>query len=279
MKMTRPVIRYHGSKYRIADWVISQFPGHSVYVEPFGGGASVLLRKPRAKLGEIYNDLDQSVVSIFRVLRDPEKAKRLEELLRLTPFARQELEDSYQPTGCPVEDARRAIVRAFQGFGSDSVTRGHRAGFRSRRATTGQNAWPALEWSRYPDAIAGFCERLQGVTIENRRWQEIMDQYDGRETLFYLDPPYLKTRGETAGKAGRRGYKHEIDDADHAELLEAAVECEGMVVISGYASGMYDDALKGWATRHLRSRAEQGLARQETLWIKPNSLAGQGMLF
>lgn len=35
---TRPVLRYHGGKWRIAPWIIAQFPAHRVYVEPFGGG-------------------------------------------------------------------------------------------------------------------------------------------------------------------------------------------------------------------------------------------------
>lgn len=34
----RPVLRYHGGKHRLADWIIAQFPAHQCYVEPFGGG-------------------------------------------------------------------------------------------------------------------------------------------------------------------------------------------------------------------------------------------------
>jgi len=89
---TRPVVRWHGGKWLRAPWIITHFPPHRVYVEPFGGGGSVLLRKPRA-YAEVYNDLDNEVVDLFRVLRDRELATRLIELLRLTPFARAEFED------------------------------------------------------------------------------------------------------------------------------------------------------------------------------------------
>lgn len=75
--MTRPVLRYPGGKFKLAKWVISHFPGHDFYVEPFGGAASVLMSKPRAQ-GEIYNDLDGDVVNVFRVLRDPSQAQELE---------------------------------------------------------------------------------------------------------------------------------------------------------------------------------------------------------
>lgn len=69
MKPTRPALRYYGGKWRIGQWVISHFPAHECYVEPYGGGASVLLQKARSPL-EVYNDLDGAAVNFFRVLRE-----------------------------------------------------------------------------------------------------------------------------------------------------------------------------------------------------------------
>lgn len=96
----RPLLRWHGGKFLLADWIIAHFPAHRVYVEPFGGAGSVLLRKAR-------NDLDDEAVNLFRVMRDPEHAARLISGLTLTPFARREFEVSYQPSADPVERARR----------------------------------------------------------------------------------------------------------------------------------------------------------------------------
>src|SRR3990172_7088785 len=101
---TRPALRYFGGKWRLAPWIVSHFPAHRIYVEPFGGGASVLIRKPRS-YGEIYNDIDSHVVNVFRVLRDPQTADELEQLLRLTPFARDEFVLAREPSLDPVEDA------------------------------------------------------------------------------------------------------------------------------------------------------------------------------
>src|SRR3954464_11961798 len=92
MKMKRPVLRYHGGKYLLAPWIISHFPQHKVYTEVFGGGGSVLMQKPRS-YGEVYNDVWDTVVNVFKVLRDPVKAAELERLIRLTPFSRTEFEN------------------------------------------------------------------------------------------------------------------------------------------------------------------------------------------
>ena len=86
---TLPEKRYHGGKWRLAPWIIEHFPPHRVYVEPFGGAASVLLRKPRS-YAEVYNDRWSDVVNVFRVLRDPVRAAALKRLIALTPFARDE---------------------------------------------------------------------------------------------------------------------------------------------------------------------------------------------
>src|SRR5690606_19105648 len=117
----RPVLRWHGGKWLLAPWIIEHFPAHRVYVEPFGGAGSVLMRKPRT-YAEIWNDLDGEVVNIFRVLRSPD-ANRLVDALRLTPFSRQEFTGAYEPSSDPVERARRLVIRSFMGFGSNGHNR------------------------------------------------------------------------------------------------------------------------------------------------------------
>jgi hypothetical protein len=80
----RSALRYFGGKWAIAPWIISHMPSHRIYVEPFGGAASVLLRKPRSKI-EVYNDADDEIVGIFRVIQDPLQCRALMRLLRRTP--------------------------------------------------------------------------------------------------------------------------------------------------------------------------------------------------
>jgi DNA adenine methylase len=134
-----------------------------VYVEPFGGAASVLLRKERA-YAEVYNDLDDDVVNLFRVLQNPEQGGALVRLLELTPFARTEFELGWDETDDHVEKARRLIIRAFMGFGSNAHSdkgRGHKTtGFRANSSRSGTT--PAHDWESYPAALPAVIERFRG---------------------------------------------------------------------------------------------------------------------
>jgi DNA adenine methylase len=267
----RPVLRWHGGKWKLAPWIVSHFPPHRCYVEPFGGAASVLLRKPRA-YAEVYNDLDDWVVSLFRVLRDETKAVRLLELLRLTPFARTEFEEGRNLEPAPglddVEAARRLIIRSFMGFGSNAHN-GRSAGFRANSNRSGTT--PAQDWANYPDALPALIERLRGVVIENRDAIAVMAAHDGPEVLHYVDPPYLPETRSPANKYDLkyRRYRHEMAPADHARLLDYLRTVEGIVVLSGYASEMYDAALHDWKRVEMAAFADGARARVEVAWLNP----------
>lgn len=268
---TRPVLRWHGGKWRLAPWIIKHFPAHRVYVEPFGGAASVLMRKTRA-YAEVYNDLDDQVVGLFAVLRDPVASGRLEQLIRDTPFARTEFETAWAMAGEPVEDARRLIIRSMMGFGSHAhsdLRHGHKTtGFRANSNRSGTT--PALDWLNYPDAIAGFRERLRGVVIERRDAPVVMSAHDGPETLHFVDPPYLpETRGLGNKYDPKHQYRHELTRDDHLTLLAFLTGLSGMVVLCGYASPLYDEALDGWRRVEIDTFADGARPRTEVLWINP----------
>ena len=108
----RPALRWFGGKWRLGPWIVQHLPPHAAYCEPYGGAASVLLRKPPARL-ETWNDLHGRLVSFFRVLR--ERPDELVRLLALTPYARQEYEQAREVAADPLEDARRFYILAAQG--------------------------------------------------------------------------------------------------------------------------------------------------------------------
>jgi DNA adenine methylase len=268
MKPERPILRYHGGKWLLAPWIISHFPAHKVYVESFGGAASVLLQKKRS-YAEVYNDLDGEVVSLFRMVR--ERGEELKRLLELTPFARADYLEAWDPSADPLEQARRTIIRSFMGFGSAAVTKMRapthpgrgglpQTGFRANSNRSGTT--PAHDWKNYPDCLAAIIDRLRGVVIENRPALEVIQQHDAPHTLHYVDPPYVLSTRDAGGD-----YRHEMTDDDHGALADVLKSVVGMVVLSGYPSALYDGLYAGWERVQRAAHGDGAVDRTEVLWI------------
>jgi len=272
MKIKRPPLRYHGGKFRMAKHIIPLFPDHQTYVEPFGGGGSILLLKPRSK-NEIYNDLDDEIVNVFQILRDEEAAARLIKLLRMTPFSRAEMLLAWEECEDPVEKARRTITRSQMGFGSAGATKA-RTGFRGLDNAESSFSSPAKQWDELPNHLDAITKRLKGTVLENTDASHLIDRTDGPNTLFYLDPPYMMDT-RSSMKGGLKYYRHEMTDRDHEQLLEKVLTLKGKVVISGYASVLYQDMLKEFTKHTFESRASSKkgtVMREECVWISPNAL-------
>ncbi len=268
-KLTRPILRYHGGKFRLAPRIIELFPTHRTYVEPFGGGAGVLLQKPRVPR-EIYNDLDGEIVNVFRVMRD--QPDQLIRAIALTPYARAEHELSFDASTDPIEQARRTIARSFMSYGTTftrrNVTDGRlqRTGFRAMRrdATT-----TAMDWAGLPGAFRVIADRLQGVLIEHRDACKVMVDHDSAETLFFVDPPYVhSTRVGTVSRS-HLGYAFELSDDEHRRIAETIHRLKGSVIISGYASDLYDRELyRDWRRFEFNAHACNSGQRTEVVWAR-----------
>lgn len=269
-------IAYFGGKSRWADEIAGLFPPHRVYVEPFAGSAAVLFAKRRST-HEIINDLDDGLVCFLRVLRDRPDA--LERVCRLTPYSRSEFEAcmAWSPLDASdafaeldrsgddyVEKARRWWVRSSQSFA--------RTGARStgwsvsivRGANNARSVWNRIE------RFALAAERIGGVTIERRDALEVIDRYDDRDGVIYLDPPYVgSTRTSFAG--GRRpggDYIHEFaTEEQHRALAAAARSARSTVFLSGYPSSLYDELYDGWhrLDRRMIRHASNGRGRTATV--------------
>lgn len=264
----RPILRYHGGKWKLAEWIIKHFGQHRVYVEPFGGAGSVLLLKPRS-YGEVYNDLDGEVVNLFKVVRDQGEALR--RVLELTPFSRGEYRGSFKRSDKPVEQARRTVIRSMMGFGSNALCRSIQSGFRSNSNQSGTT--PAHDWANYPDVLVQIIQRLRGVVIENKEALEVCFQHDSDETLHYCDPPYVHST-RSARMHGHHGYNFEMTEAQHRQMAEGLAELEGSVIVSGYDSELYAEAFSGWHREKVKALADGALERTEFLWLNKRAQEG-----
>lgn len=273
---SRPALRYFGGKWRLAPWLISQFPAHECYVEPYGGGASVLLQKPPAAI-ETYNDIWREVVTFFRVLR--ERPADLIAAIEMTPFSRVELDEALetQPGDelTDLERARRFYVCSWQARG------GPRAAWRSgwRYERTDSRGKRALDDFNQTDHLWAVVTRLKHVQIECDDALRVIDRFDTPDTLFYCDPPYVHS---TRGKWGDRAYHGEMSDGDHRRLAEILHRIQGMALISGYPSALYDELYADWARSETQARtggiANGAVLATEMLWISPRAAAGHAQM-
>lgn len=102
--------------------------------------------------------------------------------------------------------------------------------------------------------------RLKGVQIENQPALDLIRKFNHDNVLIYADPPYLlNTRG---GKQ----YRHEMNEQDHVQLLDALKQHKGAVILSGYPSDLYDRELTAWSRIERKSYNQNADQRTEVLW-------------
>ena len=262
--ISRSALRYYGGKWRLAPWVISHFPPHGCYVEPFCGAASVALRKAPAELQVIY-DLDGEVVNFFRILR--ERTGVLIYAILATPYSRAEYEDAWETCEDPLERARRYYVRAWQGWGGGKGTKS--GGWRFQTANN-RGKSVVSDWNQV-EHLPAIAQRLKQFFIEQDDALAVISRYDKPGTLFYVDPPYLpETRTE---RWATGAYQCEIDESYHARLLSVLNGLQGMAIVSGYPSDLYDEKLAGWLRVEKRATTTNSeKVGTEVLWISPRAI-------
>lgn len=252
------VVKYPGSKWRIAKWIIERFPPHHSYLEPFFGSGAVLFTKQRSNI-ETVNDLDGEVVNFFEWVRnDPEK---LGAAIYYTPYAREVYDKAWADQYTETDSFKKAVnfsARMMMGHGFR--TTGEKVGWKND-VQGREAAYAATYWCKMPEVIREAAERLRGVQIENRPAVDLIRRFNFPNVLIYADPPYLLST-----RHGKQ-YRHEMTEADHAELLDVLKAHRGPVLLSGYDSPLYNSALKDWRREEIEVLAQTSTVRKEVLWI------------
>ena len=224
----------------------------------------MLLQKPRSPL-ETYNDLDGKVVNFFRVLRD--RPDELIRKIRLTPWARAEYELSLEACEGEVERARRFYVLSSMSINGSTDS-----------AKSNWQHW--RDWidshHKSPEMQMGDIEnvycvayRLQHVQIEQCDYTDIVQTYDHINSLVYFDPPYV-----TETRAQSKRYALEWTDVQHTETAALLHQCQGYVVVSGYACDLYAELYEahGWKRVDKEAQTNSGGKRIESLWLSPRTV-------
>ena len=259
----RPPVKWYGGKRYLASRIIEKFPPHRVYLEPFGGGASVLLNKPPVEV-ETYNDLDKRITRLFRVLR--EQGQAFVEQAKFVLYSQIEFEDAedYPSGATDLQMALCDFIRWRQSFGGKGQSWSYTTG-RARGGMAGDvNAW----WTAI-EMLPQIIERLRRVQIICQPATEAIERFDHKEGLIYCDPPYVhgsRSNGSTDV------YGVEMSDADHRQLAATLRACDAKVVLSGYPSPLYNELYAGWRVESfdIANHAAGGKSKAretECLWL------------
>jgi len=249
------LIKYPGGKGRLWRWIVQHLPKSDVYCEPFGGAAHVLMNKEPSPL-EIYNDIDDNLVNLFRVVADPKLFRKFLRRVQPLPYARSlyiYCAQTLREQTDPIERAWRFYVLMNQsmsgrhGWGYDIRYVGHTASSRT--------------WANHVDRLPEIHARLRCVQIDHLDWQACLERYDQPGIVWYLDPPY-----PLEARSGHTIYSHEMSADDHAELVDRIIQLKGMVAISTYPNPIYAKLKKaGWKEVH----------RNTWCWMSLTSIAKQ----
>lgn len=211
--------------------ILEALPPHTRYIEPFGGGASILIAKEQSEV-EVYNDVNRGIVNFFRVIADVDYFAKFLARVSMFPCSR-ELYEEYLRTWSgvhdPVEQAVRwyyVIQQSFSAIFGNSWGTSVNSSNRGMSTTTSR-------WRASFENLPKVHDRIQKVQIECADWRDVLSRYSGPGWLAYCDPPYV------AGSRKAGGYEHELRNEDHEELIECLMRYEGAVVLSGYDNDIY----------------------------------------
>jgi DNA adenine methylase len=270
---TKILGRYRGGKEKLAEKIVALFPKNATtYVEPFGGGASVLLHTAGMFRQRVYNDINDDIVTMWRVIRD--QPEELAALIWATPYSRAEMQSCYPPSDAStdLERARRMITL---GNLSMAPTRCN------PRSTFVTSPHGVPVWLNMPDTIINTARLFRDVVIESTSWESLLPRFDLSETVWYFDPPYV-----LGTRVGKKEYHTELTDLDHFKFLKMASTLYGSVFISGYDNDLYKSLIGTWnQVRWQTHTMGQGIGktsagkRTEVLWYRysPSVLIQQSM--
>ena len=247
------VLKYAGGKSRIAPWIISLFPPHNNYCEPFFGSGAVFFNKAPVRI-ETINDINSEITELFRVIR--EHTEELCRAIAFTPFSREEYMIAYEKADDPIERARRTLTRYHQSFSPAARSKNS-----WRNVTCSSGPFVTKAWNELPELVIEAAKRLKHAQIENCDALELIKRFDNSDALIYIDPPYPLAIRE------KNLYQYEMTDEQHIELLHVVKRSKAKIALSSYDNELYNRELEGWACAEKKCVIQIGQIRTEKLYM------------
>ena len=261
-KKIRPILKTHGGKFYLKDFILEQFPSNYQslsYFEPFVGGGSIFLNKDKSN-HEMINDIDSKTYYVWRALRY-HPTVLIEELNNIK-YTEMVFEYYINTLSFPtlVQEAIREIV--LRRFSRGGMKKNFAWSERLRGGRPGdENSWLTIL-----NQLPIIVKRCEKVRVFNQPAIKILEAYNHPDYLFYNDPPYLQST-----RSAKNVYNHEMLEKDHEEFLDVVTTHKAKHLISGYNSDLYGRRLKSWnkVEKSVTNNSGQNNKKQkrvEVLW-------------
>jgi DNA adenine methylase len=226
----RPLIGYYGGKQRIASWICQYIPKHTVYVEPFVGGAAVFFKKPKPKVTntysyrEILNDKIDALMTLYEIASNEETSSEFYRTLSLIPYSRaihdkvKTLDRNGYKNCSKLDIAVAFYINANMSFGA-KINSGWKINVFSE-------VNPSTLNKKFKD-LPKTLNRLRDVYLEKDNAINVIKRWDSPQTFFYCDPPYIG-----ADQGHYSGYTKE----DFEELINTLKNIKGSFLLSHYST-------------------------------------------
>jgi len=251
-------IEYFGGKNGMSKHIIEQFPDketYNMYIEPFGGSYAVGLHMTYIPSIEIYNDLENNVYSLYKVLQDKDLFKEFQFLCELSPYddaLRCEFKEKLKT------DTLSILERAYMFFYVSRTSFNGTGGFSISTLVRKKMSKSIRNYLSVIERLDDLHERLSNVMVCNMDGIELIKRHrDNEKALIYSDPPYVQCT-RTSGQK----YNIEMNDDLHDKFIDVCIGAKCKMLISGYDNEKYDILLdNGYTKVNFEHRN-----RVETLW-------------
>ena len=228
-------IRYFGGKGLMFKNIIKYFPSkdsYNTYIEPFGGSFSLALKIDQPAEIEIYNDLEQNVYSLYKVLSDKVLFKQFKEKCDLCYYS-EDLRKEYKKL--LLNDNLSILDRSFYFFYVNRTSHNGVGGLSLNMIIRRKMSKSVSDFLSSIDRLPELHQRLSNVIILNRDGIELIKKYNNKENVFiYCDPPY-----EQSTRTNTR-YKIDMNNDQHIDFINSVINVKSKILISGYDCKLYN---------------------------------------
>jgi DNA adenine methylase len=218
-------------KKRIANRLAAMLPPHSTYVDPFAGSGAVLFAKEPAAV-EAINDADLEIARAYKVVQKlrPRDFERLRDMDWVgDPGTFKGLID--EEPGDDLGWLHRFLYLTHFSYGK-------MRGKSFSPSSAGVQATTV-------DRLEQFAPRLRKVKVFGGDYRPVVEKFDGKDTVHFLDPPYP-------------GYNVDVGESEFDEhaFVEMLKELEGKFLITYGIRGEFPKLVKeaGFDVRRIRTR-------------------------